>query len=110
MGRVDLCDQMIKNYNTYRKTKRGVYKMTSFLFECCLNNSYRCLSFDILKTTAHSKFREEITKHLIKYSKTVFPETNKTLVNFKKHLIVKLETRRRYFLRKTIREKSKTLH
>ncbi|KAF7685526.1 hypothetical protein CDIK_3725, partial [Cucumispora dikerogammari] len=33
MGGVDLSDQMIKNYNTYRKTKRWVYKMTLFLFE-----------------------------------------------------------------------------
>ncbi|KAF7697564.1 hypothetical protein CDIK_1607 [Cucumispora dikerogammari] len=95
MGGVDLSAQMIKNYNTYRKTKRRVYKMTLFLFECCLNNSYRCLPFDILKTTTHSEFREGISKHLMKYSEAVFPETNKNPVNFKKHLIVKLETRRR---------------
>ncbi|KAF7684998.1 hypothetical protein CDIK_4253 [Cucumispora dikerogammari] len=73
--------------------------MTLFFFECCLNNSYRCLPFDILKTTTHSEFRERITKHLIKYSEAVFPETNKNPVNFKKPLIVKLETKKDVLLK-----------
>ncbi|KAF7670516.1 hypothetical protein CDIK_4584 [Cucumispora dikerogammari] len=67
--------------------------MTLFLFECFLNNSYRCLPFDILKTTTQFEFRERIAKHLMKYSEAVFPETNKNPVNFKKYLIVKLETK-----------------
>ncbi|KAF7697465.1 Chimeric ERCC6-PGBD3 protein [Cucumispora dikerogammari] len=37
---VDLSDQLIKNYTIQGQNRRWMYKMTLFVFQCCINNAY----------------------------------------------------------------------
>ncbi|KAF7694691.1 PiggyBac transposable element-derived protein 4 [Cucumispora dikerogammari] len=95
MGGVDLTDQMMKNYTVLRKNNRWVNKMTLFVVQCCLHNGYILYCKDRKRPLSQSEFREEVFYSIVKYDNVKRkPSTEKQLI-FKKHLITKLEKRRR---------------
>ncbi|KAF7692909.1 hypothetical protein CDIK_2403 [Cucumispora dikerogammari] len=67
MGDVGLSDQIMKNYTIQRQNRRWVYKMTLFVFQCCINNAYITYVNLMDIKTNQSDFRKQIFYYLINY-------------------------------------------
>ena len=87
MGGVGLTDQLMKNYSIYRKNKRWVNKMTSFILQCSLHNAYITYRNMGAKPCSHAVFRESPFYSIISSKKEVIkPEVK---INSKNSQVMK---------------------
>ncbi|KAF7682497.1 hypothetical protein CDIK_4478, partial [Cucumispora dikerogammari] len=95
MGGVGLTDQMMKNYTVLRKNNPWVNKMTLFVVQCCLQNDYILYCKDRKHPLSQPEFREKVFCSTVKYDNVKIKHSTEKQFIFKKHLITKLEKRRR---------------